>query len=84
MLDMAAAEKALVAGFHFTFPSMGYAEKEGAKYRLVPIAWSSGDLKRRTAQGHATRGQIGQGHREVALLLRGMAALFAHAARTRR
>ena len=38
--DMAAAEQALVAGFHFTFPSMGYVEKDGAKYRLVPIAWS--------------------------------------------
>ncbi len=38
--DMAAAEKALIAGFHFTFPSMGYVEKDGAKYRLVPIAWN--------------------------------------------
>ena len=38
--DMAAAEKALVVGFHFTFPSMGYVEKDGAKYRLVPIAWN--------------------------------------------
>jgi glyoxylase-like metal-dependent hydrolase (beta-lactamase superfamily II) len=39
-LDMAAAEKALVAGFHYTFPSLGYVEKDGAKYRLVPIAWN--------------------------------------------
>jgi len=38
--DMASAEKALVAGFHFTFPSMGHVEKDGAKYRLVPIAWN--------------------------------------------
>ncbi|HVQ72240.1 MAG TPA: MBL fold metallo-hydrolase [Bradyrhizobium sp.] len=38
--DMAAAEKALVVGFHFTFPSIGHVEKDGAKYRLVPIAWS--------------------------------------------
>ena len=38
--DMAAAEKALVVGFHFTFPSQGYVEKDGAKYRLVPIAWN--------------------------------------------
>jgi glyoxylase-like metal-dependent hydrolase (beta-lactamase superfamily II) len=36
--DMAAAEKALVVGFHFSFPSMGYVEKDGARYRLVPIA----------------------------------------------
>jgi glyoxylase-like metal-dependent hydrolase (beta-lactamase superfamily II) len=38
--DMAAAEKALVVGFHFSFPSMGYVEKDGAGYRLVPVAWS--------------------------------------------
>ncbi len=38
--DMASAEKALVVGFHFSFPSIGYVEKDGAKYRLVPIAWS--------------------------------------------
>ena len=38
--DMAAAEKALVVGFHFSFPSLGYVEKDGAKYRLVPIAWN--------------------------------------------
>jgi glyoxylase-like metal-dependent hydrolase (beta-lactamase superfamily II) len=38
--DMASAEKALVVGFHFTFPSIGHVEKDGAKYRLVPIAWN--------------------------------------------
>ena len=38
--DMAAAEKALVVGFHFPFPSIGYVEKDGAGYRLVPIAWN--------------------------------------------
>jgi glyoxylase-like metal-dependent hydrolase (beta-lactamase superfamily II) len=38
--DMAAAEKALVVGFHFTFPSMGHVEKDGTKYRLIPIAWN--------------------------------------------
>jgi glyoxylase-like metal-dependent hydrolase (beta-lactamase superfamily II) len=38
--DMAAAEKALVVGFHFPFPSMGYVEKDGAGYRLVPVAWN--------------------------------------------
>ncbi len=37
---MAAAEKALVVGFHFTFPSIGHVEKDGAKYRLVPVAWN--------------------------------------------
>jgi glyoxylase-like metal-dependent hydrolase (beta-lactamase superfamily II) len=38
--DMAAAEKTLIAGFHFSFPSMGYVEKDGSNYRLVPIRWS--------------------------------------------
>jgi len=38
--DMAAAEKALVIGFHFTFPSQGYVEKDGAGYRLIPAAWN--------------------------------------------
>src|SRR6201981_2950481 len=38
--DMAAAEKATVVGFHFTFPSIGHVEKDGAKYRLIPAAWN--------------------------------------------
>jgi len=38
--DMASAEKAMVVGFHFTFPSIGYVEKDGSKYRLIPIAWN--------------------------------------------
>ena len=38
--DMAAAEKALVVGFHFTFPSIGHVERDGTKYRLVPVAWN--------------------------------------------
>jgi glyoxylase-like metal-dependent hydrolase (beta-lactamase superfamily II) len=38
--DMAAAEKAMVVGFHFTFPSIGHVEKDGTKYRLIPAAWN--------------------------------------------
>ena len=38
--DMAAAEKATVIGFHFTFPSIGHVEKDGTKYRLIPSAWN--------------------------------------------
>jgi glyoxylase-like metal-dependent hydrolase (beta-lactamase superfamily II) len=38
--DMASAEKAVVVGFHFTFPSIGHVEKDGTKYRLVPISWN--------------------------------------------
>jgi len=39
--DMAVAEKALVVGFHFAFPSIGYVEKDGAGYRLVPVNWNA-------------------------------------------
>ena len=39
--DMAAAEKVLIAGFHFFFPSLGYVEKDGTGYRLVPVPWNS-------------------------------------------
>lgn len=38
--DMASAEKTLVIGFHFPFPSAGHVEKNGPGYRLVPIAWN--------------------------------------------
>jgi glyoxylase-like metal-dependent hydrolase (beta-lactamase superfamily II) len=38
--DMAAAEKATVVGFHFTFPSIGHVEKDGSGYRLIPAAWN--------------------------------------------
>jgi hypothetical protein len=38
--DVASAEKVMGVGFHFTFPSIGHVEKDGAKYWLVPIAWN--------------------------------------------
>jgi hypothetical protein len=38
--DMASADKTLIAGFHFLFPSLGHVEKDGTGYRLVPIRWS--------------------------------------------
>ena len=37
--DMAAAEKAMVVGYHFPFPAAGYVEKDGGGYRLVPVVW---------------------------------------------
>jgi glyoxylase-like metal-dependent hydrolase (beta-lactamase superfamily II) len=40
LYDMAAAEKMMVQGFHFPFPSRGYVEKSGNGYRLVPAPWS--------------------------------------------
>lgn len=38
--DMAAADKFLIQGYHFPFPSAGHVEKDGDDYRLVPVAWS--------------------------------------------
>jgi hypothetical protein len=38
---MATSEKMLVAGCHFAFPSAVHVEKDGAGYRLVPMAWSA-------------------------------------------
>jgi glyoxylase-like metal-dependent hydrolase (beta-lactamase superfamily II) len=39
-LDMAAAEKATVVGFHYQFPSIGHVEKTATGYRLVRPAWN--------------------------------------------
>jgi glyoxylase-like metal-dependent hydrolase (beta-lactamase superfamily II) len=38
--DMLAAEKMLVQGFHYPFPSLGHIEKDGSGYRLVPVHWT--------------------------------------------
>jgi len=38
--DMASADKFMVQGYHFPFPSAGYVEKRGEDYRLMPIAWN--------------------------------------------
>jgi len=40
LYDMAATEKTLVQGFHFPFPSLGYIERDGQGYRLVPAPWN--------------------------------------------
>jgi len=38
--DMASTDKLLVSGYHFPFPGLGYIEKAGTGYRLVPAAWN--------------------------------------------
>ncbi|MBX9739382.1 MAG: MBL fold metallo-hydrolase [Beijerinckiaceae bacterium] len=40
LYDRAVADKVLIAGFHYPFPSLGYAEKDGDGYRVVPVAWN--------------------------------------------
>jgi glyoxylase-like metal-dependent hydrolase (beta-lactamase superfamily II) len=38
--DMLAAEKMLVQGFHYPFPSLGHVEKSGSGYRVIPVLWN--------------------------------------------
>jgi glyoxylase-like metal-dependent hydrolase (beta-lactamase superfamily II) len=38
--DMLVAEKMLMHGFHYPFPSLAHIEKAGAGYRELPIAWN--------------------------------------------
>lgn len=40
LYDMAAAEKMMVQGYHFYFPSLAYVEKSGNGYRSVPVPWN--------------------------------------------
>jgi glyoxylase-like metal-dependent hydrolase (beta-lactamase superfamily II) len=38
--DMLAADKMMVQGFHYPFPSVAYVEKAGSGYREIPVAWN--------------------------------------------
>lgn len=38
--DMLVAEKMMVQGFHYPFPSVAYVEKTGAGYREIPVMWN--------------------------------------------
>jgi glyoxylase-like metal-dependent hydrolase (beta-lactamase superfamily II) len=38
--DMLSAEKMLVQGFHYPFPSVAHVEKAAAGYREIPVLWS--------------------------------------------
>jgi glyoxylase-like metal-dependent hydrolase (beta-lactamase superfamily II) len=38
--DMLAAERMMVQGFHYPFPSHAYVEKNGTGYREVPVSWN--------------------------------------------
>ena len=38
--DMLAAEKMMVQGFHYPFPSVAYVEKSGSGYREIPVMWN--------------------------------------------
>jgi glyoxylase-like metal-dependent hydrolase (beta-lactamase superfamily II) len=38
--DMLVAEKMLLQGFHYPFPSLAYVEKNGLGYREIPVPWN--------------------------------------------
>jgi glyoxylase-like metal-dependent hydrolase (beta-lactamase superfamily II) len=40
LYDMLATDRMLVSGYHFPFPSLGYIEKAGNAYRLIPVNWN--------------------------------------------
>jgi glyoxylase-like metal-dependent hydrolase (beta-lactamase superfamily II) len=40
LYDMLATDRMLVSGYHFAFPSLGYIEKAGNAYRLIPVNWN--------------------------------------------
>ncbi len=40
LLDRAAAEKMLVAGYHFPFPACGHISRAGSGYEFHPVQWS--------------------------------------------
>ena len=39
LLDRAAADRMLVAGYHFPFPATGYIVKTATGYEVVPVMW---------------------------------------------
>jgi glyoxylase-like metal-dependent hydrolase (beta-lactamase superfamily II) len=38
--DMLIAERMMVQGFHYPFPSHAYVEKSGSGYREIPVPWN--------------------------------------------
>jgi len=42
VLDMAAADKTAILGYHFPFPGVGHVARNGASYRFVPALWRWG------------------------------------------
>jgi glyoxylase-like metal-dependent hydrolase (beta-lactamase superfamily II) len=38
--DMLVADKMMVQGFHYPFPSLAYVEKSGTGYREIPVPWN--------------------------------------------
>ncbi len=39
LLDMAAADRIAILGYHFPFPGVGHVQRDGDSYRFVPALW---------------------------------------------
>ena len=39
LLDMAAADRIAVVGYHFPFPGVGHVQRDGDSYRFIPALW---------------------------------------------
>ncbi|WP_101068529.1 MBL fold metallo-hydrolase [Roseovarius salinarum] len=39
LLDMAAADRTPILGYHFPFPGVGHVQRDGDAYRFVPALW---------------------------------------------
>ena len=40
LLDQLATDRIMMSGYHIPFPSLGYVEKAGTGYRLIPASWN--------------------------------------------
>ncbi len=40
LYDQLAADRMLMQGFHYPFPSLAHIEKDGNRYRPVPAPWN--------------------------------------------
>lgn len=38
--DMLATERMMLQGFHYPFPAVGFIERAGTGYRLIPVPWN--------------------------------------------
>lgn len=42
LLDMAAADRIAILGYHFPFPGVGHVQRRGDRHRFVPALWQLG------------------------------------------
>ena len=79
--DMLVAEKMMVQGFHYPFPSVAHIEKSGYGYREIPVAWEPSPIScGQTTPGTRSR-RMGRGRKRHRRTARGRSDLAARATR---